>query len=107
MTTLERLAIAVVLAATRWFAVINCPPLIASVLPSAMVPPARLPILRSLPTEPMDTVLATFATELEPNATASAALTLLLKPSARPLELAKLIRAWLPIAMPLAVLAST
>jgi hypothetical protein len=56
-------------AATRWFAVKNCPPLIASVLFVARVPDATLTILRSSPTEPTETVLATSATEPKPIAT--------------------------------------
>jgi hypothetical protein len=56
-------------AATRWFAVNNCPPLTASVLPVAIVAEATLTIRRSLPADPTETVLATLATEPKPIAT--------------------------------------
>ena len=54
----------------------------ASVLPLAMVPLAMLTIPRSLPTEPIETVFATLATDPTPIATALVAVTRALKPRA-------------------------
>jgi hypothetical protein len=59
--------------ATRWLAVNNWPPLTASVELSAILPGARLTSLRSPPTVPIETVLATSASEPCPSATAPAA----------------------------------
>jgi hypothetical protein len=64
-------------AATRWLAVNSWPPFTASVLPADSVPAATLTILRSLPTSPTETVLATLATEPAPSATELGALAVL------------------------------
>ena len=52
-----------------WLVAKSWLPFTASVLLVDSVPAATLTILRSLPKEPTDTVLATFATEFAPMAT--------------------------------------
>src|SRR3954452_22899343 len=86
-------------AAMRWFAPYTWLPLTASVLVEDRVPAARLTSLRSLPTAPIDTALATAATEPAPSATELVAGAYASMPNA--VVLVAVARLWTPIAVEL------